>query len=169
MANALDHSLRGRNRYPPQTSINLDSLDWKILKLLHADCRISLDKLAAKLQASRSTVHYRIRRLESEGVIRGYRAHIDSTKLGKDYYTCTWIRAKYGPKYYKRVGEKLVQIAGVCGIYFVLGTQDLLVFARSNNREDFLQKLDQIASIPGVERTETQVIALVLKEDFDAP
>jgi len=158
-----------RNQPPQRLGADLDSLDWKILGLLHDDCRISLNNMAEKLKASRSTVHYRIRRLEAEGIIRGYGARVDSTRLGKDYYTCTWIRAKYGPGYYKKVAQKLSRIPGVCAVYFVLGAQDLLVFIRSDNRQDFLRKLDQIMTIPRVERTETQVIALVMKEDFGAP
>ena len=160
------HTL-GHRAIPPH--IDLDPLDWKILDLLHTNCRISLNSMAQKLRASRSTIHYRIQRLEAEGVIKGYRAYIDATRLGRDYYTCTWIRAKYGPGYYKKVGQKVGQIPGVCAIYFVLGAQDLLVFIKSDTRERFLQKLDQIAAIPGVERTETQVVALVMKEDFGGP
>lgn len=124
--------------------IVLDRLDWKILDLLHRNCRISLNSMAHKLRASRSTIHYRIQRLEAEEIIRGYHAYIDATKLGRDYYTCTWIRAKYGPGYYKKVGQKVGQIPGVCAVYFVLGAQDLLVFIKSDTRENFLRKLDKI-------------------------
>ena len=163
----FDTHTRRQPADPPH--IDLDPLDWKILDLLHSNCRISLNSMAQKLKASRSTIHYRIQRLEAEGIIKGYRAYIDATRLGRDYYTCTWIRAKYGPGYYKKVGHKVGQIPGVCAVYFVLGAQDLLVFIKSDTRESFLRKLDQIAAIPGVERTETQVVALVMKEDFGGP
>ena len=169
LSDKLVFNTHTRRHAADPSHIGLDPLDWKILDLLHRDCRVSLNSMAHKLKASRSTIHYRIRRLEVEGVIKGYRACIDATRLGRDYYTCTWIRAKYGPGYYKKVGQKVGWIPGVCAVYFVLGAQDLLVFIKSDTRESFLRKLDQIAAIPGVERTETQVVALVMKEDFGGP
>ncbi len=75
------------------------------------------------------------------------------------------IRAKYGPGYHEKVGKKLAEIPGVWAVYFVLGEIDFIVMARTKNREKFMEKLDKIINLGEIERTNTQVVAKILKED----
>ena len=51
----------------------LDKLDYKILRELQRDCRI-LQEIADNVGAPVSTIHYRVKRLEKDGVIKGYSA-----------------------------------------------------------------------------------------------
>jgi len=67
-------------------SEKIDSLDWKILKCLSEDARGSLLDLEKKLKQSYKVIAYRIKRLERKGIILGYRAFIDFTKIGYNYY-----------------------------------------------------------------------------------
>ena len=64
----------------------IDSLDWRILKLLSEDARCSLLDLEKALKQSYKVVAYRIRRMERKGIILGYRAFIDVSKIGYNYY-----------------------------------------------------------------------------------
>jgi len=143
----------------------LDEKDLGILKILQGDCRIPLEQIADELGVPKSTIHYRIKRLEEEGIVEGYYAKVNHARLGKDYLTITFIRAKYGPGYHKKAGQKLAQIPGVWGVYFVFGDNDFIIISKSNDREEYLQKLEQIMNMPEVERTNTEVIAKVIKEE----
>jgi len=143
----------------------LDEIDVGILKILQEDCRISLEQIAEKLGAPKSTIHYRIKRLEEEGVIEGYYAKVNLEKLGKNYLTVTFVRAKYGPGYHEKVGQRLSEIPGVWGIYFIFGENDFVILTRSKDREDYMRKLEKIMDMPEIERTNTQIVAKVIKED----
>ena len=143
----------------------LDEIDVGILKMLQEDCRISLEQIAEKLGAPKSTIHYRIKRLEEEGVIEGYYAKVNLEKLGKNYLTVTFVRAKYGPGYHEKVGQRLSEIPGVWGIYFIFGENDFVILTRSKDREDYMRKLEKIMDMPEIERTNTQIVAKVIKED----
>ena len=145
---------------------SLDETDLGILKILQEDCRTPLEQIADVLKVPKSTIHYRIKRIEEEGIIEGYHAKIDHAKLGKDYLSATFVRAEYGPGYHEKAGRKLAEIPGVWAVYFILGENDFLVLSRSNDREDYLRKLEKIMSMPEIERTNTQVIAKVIKEDL---
>lgn len=149
-----------------RSNSTLDEIDAGILRILQEDCRTPLDQIADQLRVPKSTIHYRIKRLESEGIIEGYYARVNHAKLGRDYVTATFIRAKYGPGYHEKAGQKLSKISGVWGVYFILGENDFILMSRSNNREDYLQKLEKIMNMPEIERTSTQVIAKVIKEDL---
>ena len=153
---------------PLRKKINLmlDEIDVELIKVLQDDCRLSLDRIAKKLGVPKSTIHYRIRRLEEEGIIEGYHAKINFEKLGRDFLTITLVRAKYEEGYHERVGKKICAIPGVWGVYFVFGENDFVVLARSKNREDYLRKLEAIMSMPEIERTNTLIVAKVLKEDM---
>jgi Lrp/AsnC family leucine-responsive transcriptional regulator len=61
----------------------MDSIDYQILKYLQNDGRISLKKLSEKVSLTPPAVAERIRRLEADQVIIGYRAIVDPVKLGK--------------------------------------------------------------------------------------
>jgi len=104
-----------------EQKVQLDDIDIEILKILQKDCRVTLDQMSKMLNVPKSTLHYRIKRLEKQGVIEGYYAKINPSKLGKEYITVTLVRAKYGPGYHKKAGEKLAKLPGVWAVYFVLG------------------------------------------------
>lgn len=144
---------------------SLDETDVQILKTLQRDCRTPFGEIADKLGVPKSTVHYRLKRLEREKIIEGYYAKINSAKLGKDYLTVTLVRAKYGPGYHEKVGRKIALVPGVWGVYFIFGENDFIVLARSDNREDYMHKLENIMNMKEIERTNTQVVARILKED----
>ncbi len=143
----------------------LDELDIAILRELQKDCRVPLQDIATKVKSPTSTVHYRVKRLEREGVIDGYYAHINPEKVEMDYITIIRVMASYGPKYYEKIGTELKNIPGVWAVYYSLGDQDFFVLTRSKDRVEFMESLDKVMATKGVERTATQVIAKVILED----
>ena len=145
--------------------IVLDKIDLEILKILQEDCRTSISTIASRLNIPKSTVHYRIKRLEEAGVIEGCYAKVNPEALHKDYLTITLVRAKYGPGYHKRVGEKLARIPGVWAVYFILGEIDFVVLARHKNLDGVRRMIEAFLSIEEIERTSTHVIVDVIKED----
>ena len=66
------------------TSSQLDTIDWKILKELQSDGRISNVALAARVGLSPPPCLRRVRALEQAGYISGYRALLDAAELGFD-------------------------------------------------------------------------------------
>lgn len=143
----------------------MDKIDTRILEILQKDCRTPLEQIANKVGVSKSTVHYRIKRLEAAEIIEGYYAKVDATKIGKDFITVSYVRTKYGPSYHEKVGEALAQIPGVWAVYFVFGESDFIVLTKSDSRRDFLEKLEEMMNMEQIERSNTQVVAKVIKED----
>jgi DNA-binding Lrp family transcriptional regulator len=143
----------------------LDKTDKLLLRIIQEDSRISLQKIAQRLGVPKSTVHYRIGRLERENIIEGYYAKLNASRLGYDYLAVVLVRAKYGPQYHKKVGLRLSKIPGVWAIYYVLGDWDFIVLIRAINRDDYMKKLERLSNMTDIERTSTQVVARVVKED----
>ena len=142
-----------------------DDLDLAILRELQVDCRIPLQEIAEKVGAPTSTVHYRVKRLERNGVIDGYYANINPERLGYDYLSIILVRSAYGPGFHKRIGKKLAKILGVWAVYFTLGDTDFFVLTRSKNKAEYMKILEVLMTSKEIERTSTQIVARVIKED----
>ncbi len=143
----------------------MDELDLKIVKELQEDCRRSLPSIAKSVGIAVSTLHYRLKRLEKDGIVYRYSADVDSEKLGMDYITVISVWADFGPGYYERIGEELTRVPGVWAVYYCLGEVDFFVLTRAKDRSEFLKILDRMMNIEGIVRTNTHVTAKVLKED----
>ncbi len=72
---------------------SLDPTDWAILAELQRDARLPLTELGRRVNLSASAATERLRRLETAGVISGYRAEIDLAKVG--YPVLAVVRLKY--------------------------------------------------------------------------
>ncbi|WP_338598732.1 Lrp/AsnC family transcriptional regulator [Sulfolobus tengchongensis] len=143
----------------------IDNVDLRILKLLQKNAKYSLNDMAKELKIPKSTLAYRIKRLENLGIIKGYYTQIDPTALNLDYVVISLIKAKYGKDYHIRLGSKLGELPGVWGVYFVLGEIDFIVMARYKNREEFMENfLEKLMSMPEIERSSTQVVVKIIKE-----
>jgi DNA-binding Lrp family transcriptional regulator len=66
--------------------VKLDPLDFKILKILSKNARTPLKEISETLKKPPRTIAFRIKRLEKEKIILGYRAHLNIEKLGLQYY-----------------------------------------------------------------------------------
>ncbi|MFI6980968.1 Lrp/AsnC family transcriptional regulator [Embleya sp. NPDC050154] len=72
---------------------DLDDTDWAILAELQQDGRIALTELGRRVSLSASATTERVRRLETIGVITGYRAEVDLSKAG--FAVLAVVRLKY--------------------------------------------------------------------------
>jgi Lrp/AsnC family leucine-responsive transcriptional regulator len=62
--------------------VRLDDIDWALLDELQRDGRAGLRELSRRVGLSAPAVTARVRRLESAGIITGYRAVVDPRALG---------------------------------------------------------------------------------------
>ncbi|HVM11892.1 MAG TPA: Lrp/AsnC family transcriptional regulator [Actinomycetota bacterium] len=60
----------------------LDETGWRILAELQEDGRISLSELGRRVALTPPAVAERVRRMEEAGIIKGYRAEIDRSRVG---------------------------------------------------------------------------------------
>jgi Lrp/AsnC family leucine-responsive transcriptional regulator len=72
---------------------SLDETDWAILAELQRDGRLSLTELGRRVNLSASAATERVKRLETSGVITGYRAEVDLERVGLTVLAV--VRLKY--------------------------------------------------------------------------
>lgn len=71
----------------------LDAIDWVLLVALQENARLPFADLARRAGLTAPAVADRVRRLETAGLIRGYRAEVDRSALGQSLSAYVRIRA----------------------------------------------------------------------------
>tara|TARA_B100000073_G_scaffold304617_1_gene273324 strand:+ start:94 stop:537 length:444 start_codon:yes stop_codon:yes gene_type:complete len=146
----------------------MDNIDKKILIELQKAGRESASNIAEKINVSVPTITERIRKLEESGVIVGFQAIINPSKIGYDVSAIITIISG-SSQYYKEVtieAEKTPEVVK-CFSTTGNGSHTLLVTTKnSNTLEELLRK---IQSWPGVNRTETQIILSSYKDGIIVP
>ncbi len=72
----------------------MDDIDKKIVRLLVQQGRLSHEQIGRSVNLARPTVHERVKRLESEGIIRGYHAQVEWTALGYPLTAFIWVSSR---------------------------------------------------------------------------
>jgi Lrp/AsnC family leucine-responsive transcriptional regulator len=101
----------------PAEIVGLDEHDARILEELQRDARITMAELGRRVNLSQPAVTERVRKLELNGVIRGYRAIVDPQRLGYG------IRAlvRVGRVEYQRMVKLIEQSPEVVNAWNVTG------------------------------------------------
>ncbi len=147
----------------------IDETDKKILNELSIDSSRNIEKLAKFLHIPRSTAHNRIKKLEREGFIKGYKAILDYEKIGKGLTTFMAISFTEEAAV-QDVLRKLVNDPKIEEIYTVTGRSDIIVKSRFHNTKEIASFIYNPKGIGmrttrGVARTETAVVLHTIKED----
>lgn len=88
-------------------AVNLDDVDWAIINQLQQEARISLSELGRRVNLSSSATTERVRQLEAQGIIAGYRAVVDLGKVG--YPVLAIVRLKYPGNRHQPLRELLAE------------------------------------------------------------
>ncbi len=145
-------------------SKQLDSTDQRILQELKQNCRRSYRELAASTGISPATIIERIKRMEKEGVITGYSANFDYLKLGYEFMAIVQISI-HGDLL--KIQEKIAKLKGVAAVYDTTGQYDSTAVLICKNRSELSALVKKILNIPGVEKTNTNMVLNVVKRIVD--
>ncbi len=144
--------------------MELNDIDNKILKALLEDARYSSRQIAKNVGVSVGTVLSRTKKMEEEGIIKGYSVILDHEKLGYELTVVTEITVAKG-KLVETEAE-IAKIPNVCSVYDVTGLTDAVIVAKFKSREDLGAFTKRLLNLQYVERTNTHVVLTTVKENF---
>jgi DNA-binding Lrp family transcriptional regulator len=136
---------------------SVDAVDRAILRELVGRGRISVADLASRVNVSRANAYARLARLESDGVITGYRATIAPRAVGLEVAALVFLGIEQAE--WREVRERLLEIAEVEFVGFATGTFDFVLLVRAAHTDELRDVvLERLVSIPGVKKTETVLL-----------
>jgi Lrp/AsnC family transcriptional regulator, leucine-responsive regulatory protein len=144
---------------------DLDDIDRTLVRELVADGRATLAHLAVSAGLSVSAVQSRVRRLETRGVVVGYRARIDPEAVGNMLSAFVSI-TPIDPSQPDDAPARLEHLEAIESCHSVAGDESyvLLVRVRSARAlEDLLQQIRTAANV----RTRSTIILQTFYEGRD--
>ena len=144
----------------------LDRFDRAILLVLAQEGRISVTELAKRIGLSKSPAQARLRRLEQDGYILGYRAMLDPIQLGLD--NIAFVEVRLSDTREKALAAFNKAVAGIAEIeeaHMIAGNFDYLLKVRTPDMSAYRIVLaEKISSLPFVANTSTYVAMQSVKE-----
>ncbi len=140
--------------------MTLDRIDCGILTALQNNGRMTNKELAAASGISPSTCLERVRRLEANGVIEGYRAVVSPAALGIGVQAMISVRlVRHGAISFDEQRESMLAVPEVVSVYLLGGSQDYLVHVATRDVAHLRNLLaESFTSRPDVAHLETSLI-----------
>lgn len=134
----------------------MDATDRRIVDLLRANARLSYAELARQVGLSAPSIHERVGKLESAGVILGYRADVLPEAIGLGVTALIGIVQQADTE----IDDVVAAMRGLPEVescYFLAGEESFLLKVRVGTMVELEQMIVRLNRIPGVARTRTTV------------
>ncbi|WP_425452023.1 Lrp/AsnC ligand binding domain-containing protein [Umboniibacter marinipuniceus] len=150
---------------------NLSKIDKNILRLLQKNGRISYAELSRQVGLSTTPCMERVKRLEKQGVIKGYTAVIDPSYLSAGLVVFVQIRlARKAQGIFSEFREAAIKLDEVQECYLVSGNFDYLIKARVADMPAYRHFLGEtLLTLPDVQESTSYVVMEEVKETLSVP
>lgn len=146
--------------------LDLDEVDWLILRTLQADGSLSVTEVAERVGLSQSPCSRRIAQLQKRGFIQGRRVILDARKLG--FNTMVIVRIKLHAHEKKVLDQFQTAVRAIPEIQIallVLGDFDFYLRVVVRDIDHYQQLLQsKLVALPGVREMQSSVILDVVKD-----
>src|SRR3954454_13905042 len=138
----------------------IDRIDRRILSVLQADGRMATVELAERVGLSPTSTSERLKRLQRDGYIAGFRAQLDPHRLGLELLVFVEVSLdKTTPDVFERFAAAVRRAPEVLECHMVAGGFDYLIKTRVENMPAYRRFLgDVLLSLPGVKETRTYAV-----------
>lgn len=133
----------------------LDHLDHKIIQALKDNARISITELSSIVNLSRNAVSYRIKKLETIGVIKGYTTILNNElDVDKSVVASIMVYRKNRMRN-NEVIEYANKVPEVKSCYIVSGEHDVFLLLKAPSQKRIHEIWKDISNLTSVEDTNT--------------
>ena len=146
-------------------TVDLDSIDLKILNLMQANARISNADLARELEMAPSAVLERVKKLEQKKVILQYTTSINPAAVQQKLLAFIFIRSKEGFTCSTQTADALAKIPEVQEVHHIAGEDCFLVKVRTEDSASLMELMrNSLKKIPDILSTKTTIVLETVKE-----
>ncbi|MDF9813270.1 Lrp/AsnC family leucine-responsive transcriptional regulator [Streptomyces sp. SPB162] len=151
-------------------NVSMDAIDRRILRELQADGRLTNQELAQRVGLTPSPCLRRVRQLEDDGVIRGYRAVVEPSAVGRGFEVFASVEVRRDRDSVAAFEAQLQSTPDVVEAYRLYGAPGCLLriaVADSEAYERFWT--EKLISLPGVSDVNSQMIMKRIKAPQGVP
>ncbi|PYC68035.1 ArsR family transcriptional regulator [Streptomyces tateyamensis] len=148
----------------------MDRIDRAILRELQRDGRLSNQDLAQRVGLTPSPCLRRVRQLELDGVIRGYRAVLDPVAVGRGFEVLVSIEVKRDREAVEAFEAALQDIPDVVEAYRLFGSPGCLLRIAVADLQAYERLwIERLTTLSGVTEVNSQIIMKRVKEPQGLP
>ena len=143
----------------------LDTIDVRLLLCLQQDGRISNQELAEKVALSPSACLRRLRLLEEQGVILGYRPVLDAEKLGVELEALVHVSMRQNEDgWHERFVEQVNGWPEVVKAWIVTGNSNYVLKVQARNLKHFSEFIvSRLNRTNGVTDIRSEIVLQTIK------
>jgi len=131
-------------------------------------CTPQIARIARTINEPSATIHYNIKKLESEKAIRTYKAVFDYNKIDEGF--CAYVLIALAPGEYltpERVARELAKHKEVESVDLVTGEWELVVKIRTKDQDEYYNFLREVIAVQeGLQKTKSMISLKQIKTEF---
>lgn len=143
----------------------LDELDNMILGLLSKNAKLGNKEIAAEIGLTITPTFERIKRLERNGVILGYKAKLDKKKIGKGLHVLCQVSLKaHNLNLLLGFEDEVIRLSEVSKCFHIAGNYDYLLSIEVKDMDEYQLFLkERLASIANIANVQSSFVMSKLK------
>ena len=148
-------------------SSQIDRFDLAIIRALRIDGRMSITSLATEVGLTKTPCQIRLKRLQENGYITGFRAVLNPSKLGRTNVAFVEVKMSDTREAALNAFNKAVHdIPEIEMCHLIAGAFDYLLKVRTKDVAEYRQVLgEKVSSLPFVANTSTHVSMQAIKDE----
>ncbi len=139
----------------------VDERDLELLSILEQDARKPWRRIARQMGVSEATVYLRVKKLEDEGVLRGYTIRVDPKSLGLDAILIILLRVE--AKAINTIRDLLPRMRYVAEAYEITGHYHFLAKIMAPTYEEATKVVDELIEADGIVEVTSFTVMRTLK------
>jgi Lrp/AsnC family leucine-responsive transcriptional regulator len=147
----------------------MKDIQFKLIRLFKKGyCTPQIGRIAREIDEPSTTIHYNIKKLESQGAIKTYKAVFDHSKIGEGF--CTFVLVALSSEEFadpEKIANSLARHNEVESVDILAGDWELILKIRAENQEGYFRFLkDVISKEKGIENTNSLISLKQIKTEF---
>jgi len=136
----------------------INGMDEKILAILQVDGATPKAEIARRLGLAASVVSERVRRMEAQGLIKGYEVRLDAARLGKPLLAFVFVTDAKPSQGFDTIGA-LSSVSGIEELHKIAGDDCYLLKIRAQDTDELNAIIEnEINPVPSVTRVRTTIV-----------
>jgi DNA-binding Lrp family transcriptional regulator len=146
----------------------MKDLARKIIPLLQSGfCTPQISQLAKKIKQPSTTIHYNIKKLETMGAIKAYKAVFDYKKVNQGF--CILVLINLSPDEYgdpEKIAKDLAKHPEIESVDICTGDWELVLKVRTATQDEYYEFMKNVISRKGVIKIKSLTSLKQLKTEF---
>ena len=151
--------------------MKIDSIDKKILITLQKNAKITNAKLSKEIGLSPAPTLERVRKLETRGIISGYHAKLDKSKIGLNVSTYVMVSLKsHNKKNLELFIDQINNVDNIVECHHITGSGDFILKVVAKDIESYQKlMLEKVSEIESTDSLQSMIILSTFKDNKVMP